>query len=320
VHHGIKGLVLPCLTALAAQSSPQCSRSHTHTAAILLNWKYWLIPWFPAMGPSSFKSHAKCKGRSTPFPVRALGGAVVCVVGDLLFLFWVVEWPVYVWKKMCARERVVISMNGLIIVFGLLLKFMLYCTISSVATLLLSYSTPAKFPQLQLLQNKLQSLSTSLSSTLHHLLFLLFDHTFFHLYYCRINYNFNYVSIILLYSPLPSTCTFSPSLHCYFLFFIICSTFYQSLLSFYFITFCSTLYSVPSISVFSPLLLPVRLGSSIGYLNATKAVYKESINANVLLAEHSFFFTGSVSWPEEEVTIPVTEFCFQIIFIFYLCV
>ena len=45
------------------------------------------------MGPSSFRSHAKCKGSSTPFPVRALGAAVcvVCVVCVLLSLFCVVE-------------------------------------------------------------------------------------------------------------------------------------------------------------------------------------------------------------------------------------
>ena len=46
------------------------------------------------MGPSSFKSHAKCRGRSTPFPVRALdvGVAVdVVVVCVLLSLFCVVE-------------------------------------------------------------------------------------------------------------------------------------------------------------------------------------------------------------------------------------
>ena len=58
--------------------------------------------------------------------------------------------------------------------------------------------------------------------------------------------------------------------------------------------------------IFLPLPLPCKTGSSIGYFKAIKAVYKESMSDNALLAEHSFFFVGSVSWLDDDVIIPVT--------------
>ena len=57
------------LTTAAAHSPPIWLKSHTHTDAILRNWKYWFVPSFPAIVPKSDRSHAKCIGSNNPLPL-----------------------------------------------------------------------------------------------------------------------------------------------------------------------------------------------------------------------------------------------------------